>query len=252
MTDSTRRKFLTGLSTAAAVGLAGCSALPFIGDDENNNTTDGPKNLEEKYGNNSTEEDIPEIDYPEGGYINDKTGEIKQSELEDAKPIEYILAVREAYQLMGTALNRSFQNYDMMVTRLNRENPLFEEADKDRRKAAYWAEWASVMCGQTITLFKEVDEREALTVVQETKNVIDEKYRPFVEDRSAKFVDKYEEGDTGYIGENAVDLYETFEEIKSKIYWWSDVESRIKTTKYPGYGERPWEDTSNSTTNSSN
>lgn len=254
MTDSTRRRFLAGASTAAIVGLAGCSALPFGNDgNSSNNSEDEPDNLEDQFGNNNTtEEDVPEINYPEGGYIDNKSGEIKQSELDGAEPVEYIFAAREAYQLLGTALSRSFRNYDMMVTRLNNENPVFEEADKDRKKAAYWADWASFMSGQAITLLQETEEREALSLVQETKNVIDDEYIPFVEDRTAEFVDRYEQGDMGYVGENSTDLYETFQGIKDSVYWWSEVESQIDTEEYPGYGERPWEDVANSSSNSSN
>lgn len=250
MTDSTRRRFLTGLSTAAAVGLAGCSALPFGGDNSDTNSDDTPSNLEDQLGESTPNEDAPDIDYPANGYINTTSGEIRQGELEDAEPVEYLLAAREAYQMMGENLTRSYNYYEDMVERLNRENPLFEEADKDRRRAAYWSQWASFMCSQTITLLKEIDEREALSRVSDTKTLIEEEYRPFVKERTAEFVDKYESGDMGYVGENATDIYETFEDIKGRTYWWTNVVAVIDTTKYPGYGDEPWGDTNSS--NSSN
>lgn len=232
MTDSSRRQFLTSALTTATIGLAGCSNIFNPKQNNSSNNTSNPS-AEQPVGT----EEIPDINYPEDGYLNKTTGKVKDGELgDDAHPVEYLLAADESYQKMGEVLQRSFDFYQDIINGLNRDDTNYDAVKEDRALAAYWAGWAHFFCDQTIDLLQEIEERAAITLVQETTTLIEDEYKPFVGEYTEEFISRYERGDLGYVAEHKEELYNQFQNYRAEVSYWGEVVQRIDTTKYPGYG----------------
>lgn len=209
-TTKTRRQILKATSTAALIGLAGCST----GDTDTDNPTEPTQTTRDK---------PPKRD--EEGYINDETNEIKWDQLENAEDFEYVYAIHEAYNTGQQHLETCYNSIDGVFTAL--KEPDFETANQNYDQAINAVKTADKMHTHCLTLLHKIDEPEAIDAV-ETNQAVVKDTQAFITNKLQEFLNKYEAGDRGYVSEHDTEYYNQFEELKNRNHYWPYIEGKLE------------------------
>lgn len=222
MTDTTRRRFLQAASSAALVGVAGCSN---IGGNNNKSTT-----IPDEYGPSGNQTSVERVDPAEDGYINKQTGDIKWDQLDGAHDIEYVYAAKEAYNAAQYLLEYCYEGTETTFNELRGQEPDFESANDGFDQASSTAETAQRMHDHAITLLSEIDETAAVEVVEQNKSFVAE-LETFIDTKLKKFLNEYEAGNNGYVSQHDQEFYNRFEELKTHNRYWPAVQGELKITQ---------------------